>query len=71
MGLAMARRVHDAEGLPAHSERANRYREQADRFERLAGTETRPDARAQLLRLADEYAQLADAKPRKPTAGRA
>jgi hypothetical protein len=67
----MPRRVLDTEGRPVHSERASRYREQADRFERLAGTETRPDARAQLLRLADEYAQLADAKPRKPTAGRA
>ena len=66
----MPRRVLETKSQPVHSGRASRYREQAERFERLAGTEIRPDARAQLLRLANEYAQLADAKPRKPTAGR-
>ena len=48
---------------------AERYREQADNFRRMANLETRVRARSQLLELADEYQQLADAIPRKTEAG--
>jgi 3-dehydroquinate synthetase len=47
--------------------RAAHYLEQAKQFQLLAGMETRPNAHARLLELADEYQQLADAKPRKPS----
>ena len=51
------------------SERAIHYREQAERFHRLADMETQPRTRARLLELADDYQQLADTKPQKPSAG--
>ena len=43
-------------------DRAAWYREQAERFQRLAEMETQPQVRARLLELADEYTQLADQK---------
>ena len=48
--------------------RTAHYLEQVEQFQRLASMETRPQARARLLELADEYQVLADAKPRKPSA---
>ena len=50
-----------------HNNRAAHYFEQAERFQLLAKMETQPRARARLLELADEYQQLADMKPRKPS----
>jgi len=47
--------------------RAAHYLEQARQFQLLASMETRPNARARLLELADDYQQLADAKSRKPS----
>ena len=47
--------------------RAAYYVEQSKRFQLLAKMETHPRARARLLELADEYQQLADTKPRKPS----
>jgi hypothetical protein len=51
------------------SDRAIHYREQAERFHRLANMEIQPRTRARLLELADDYQQLADTKPQKPSAG--
>jgi hypothetical protein len=51
------------------SDRAIHYREQAEQFQRLAKREIQPRACARLLELADEYQQLADTKPRKPSGG--
>ena len=50
-----------------HNNRAAHYVEQAERFQLLAKMETQPRARARLVELADEYQQLADVKPRKPS----
>ena len=50
-----------------HNNRAAHYVEQAERFQSLAKMETQPRARARLVELADEYRQLADMKPRKPS----
>ena len=50
------------------ADRATRYREQAERLQLLAKMEAQPRARARLLELADEYQQLADAEPPKPSA---
>jgi hypothetical protein len=47
--------------------RAAHYTERAERFQLLAEMETQPQARARLIELADEYRQLADTKPRKPS----
>jgi hypothetical protein len=47
--------------------RTAHYLEQSRQFQLLAGMETRPNARARLLELADEYQQLADAKLPKPS----
>jgi hypothetical protein len=51
------------------SDRAIHYREQAERIHRLANIEIQPRTRARLLELADDYQQLADTKPQKPSAG--
>jgi hypothetical protein len=51
------------------SERATQYRDQAEHFQLLATVEMQPRARAQLLEIADQYRQLADTEPRKPSAG--
>lgn len=40
-------------------DRAERYREQADRFEALAEMEDQPQARERLLELAEQYGELA------------
>jgi hypothetical protein len=53
--------LYDLEARSKH-DRATWYREHAEQFQRLAEMETRPGVRARLLELADEYAQLADAK---------
>ena len=42
------------------SDRAIHYREQSERFHRLANMEIQPRTRARLLELADDYQQLAD-----------
>lgn len=52
----------------ASSERAVRYREQAEQFRKLASMEGQPRARARLLEIADEYRELAETEPRKPSA---
>lgn len=44
------------------SERAARYHEQAEHFQRLATMETQPRARARLLEIAGQYQELADIK---------
>ena len=48
--------------------RAAHYREKEAPFKELASVELQPRVRAQLLGLAAEYDQLADAKPGKPSA---
>jgi hypothetical protein len=48
--------------------RAAHYREKAAHFKELASAELQPRARAQLLGLAFEYDQLAEARPPKPSA---
>jgi hypothetical protein len=48
------------------SNRAARYREQAERFQQLAKMEEQPRTRARLLELADQYQRLAGTNPRKP-----
>ena len=55
--------------MPAVSDRAVHYREQAEKFHQLAKMEAQPRARARLLELADDYRQLADSKPQKPSGG--
>ena len=50
------------------SERAARYHEQAEQFQRLATMETQPRARARLLEIAGQYQELSDIKSRKPSA---
>lgn len=50
------------------SDRASRYRRQAEHFQSLAKMEAEPRSRAQLLQLADEYVRLADTGSRKPSA---
>jgi hypothetical protein len=50
------------------SERAARYREQAEHFQLLAAMETQPRARARLLELACQYEALAAPKPRTTSA---
>ncbi|HVH50382.1 MAG TPA: hypothetical protein VM781_01850 [Candidatus Bathyarchaeia archaeon] len=50
------------------SERAFHYREQAEQFQRLAKMEEQPRARARLLEIADDYQNLAETEPRKPSA---
>ena len=50
------------------SDRAACYREKAAHFKELASIELQPRARAQLLGLASEYDQLAEARPPKPSA---
>ena len=50
------------------SNRAVQYRGQAEQFRRLAEMEERPRDRARLLEIADDYEQLADAGPRRPSA---
>ena len=63
----MSGRIPDAEYRDL-SERAIRCRQKAEGFRQLASIELQPRARAQLLGLAAEYDQLADAKPGKPSA---
>ena len=53
----------------AQSKRAVHYGEQAEKFRKLASMEEQPRARAQLLGLAADYSQLADATLEKPSAG--
>ena len=48
-------------------DRAARYREQAEHFKSLAKMEQEPRARAQLLKVAEDYVQLADTNPQKPS----
>jgi hypothetical protein len=48
--------------------RAAHYREKAAHFKELASAELQPRARAQLLGLAFEYDQLAEARAPKPSA---
>lgn len=67
-GVIMPRGVLDAGRRAVQSERATHYREQAKHFERLASAETQPRTRARLLEVAAEYHELADLKPRKPSA---
>ena len=50
-------------------DRAARHRKRAEHFQNLAGMESEPRAREQLLRLAGEYRELADRGPQKPSAG--
>jgi hypothetical protein len=42
------------------SDRAARYREQADRLDEIADSDNQPRSRARLLDLADQYRRLAD-----------
>ena len=50
------------------SERADRYREQAEQFQKLAKMEEQPRVRARLLEIAGDYQNLAETEPRKPSA---
>jgi hypothetical protein len=63
----MRAKVSEDHGAP-RSERAARYRDQAEQFQRLAKMEEQPRARARLLEIADDYWHLAETEPRKPSA---
>jgi hypothetical protein len=53
-------RAHDGRLARSERDRANRYREQVERFREIAKMEAQPRARARLLELAGQYERLAD-----------
>jgi hypothetical protein len=49
------------------SDRAARYRQQAEHFQSLAAMEREPRARAQLLQIANDYGELAQTTTPRPS----